>query len=646
MSIRYRDAYTGRCVQRAWARILAAMWLGALTQGCGGLAKEVENGGVAVLQEELECAQRRLLEARHRFEEQGSKRTMWRGEFPTVEAAHMLGEYLPVVLDVGDDDTPDIYFYLAYSSVWSKFPEKRRYISQHFESFRSPVLKTCWALFLLEKGPLNDEVASFLRAMVKEGWRLTLFRELCGPKFEASKARIEKLESEGGPGPPAQERADSESERQTVRPQAPGAVGEPSEIHRVACGKIGRPAMAADGEGNALLAWSQREGDRCTLWMSRSTVGGGWEKGTVVRDAKHGRISDPGAAVNAGGDALIAWSESKDDAPAIWAARGSLGSGLGESATISAAEPGSQLRGVLAAVDGSGNGLVVWQRHAAGSIAVWGSYYETGVGWRTPEPVRMLERGAATSVCLSMTEEGDALAVWREFDARHSGIDKIRPAILARRFRKASGWGDPEVVQLDTTRAGGFPSLAMNAKGFAVALWSESTGDGVALQARCYHEENGWEDGVSTVAAGAVIGSPSLAMDENGDCVAVWEQYDEPWHTAYASRYSYGVGWCAPVSMRTPETGSALVPSVAAGGMGRAVAVWCQHYGEQQHVWASVHGPETGWRRAESVQGPTLHRAENPSVVAGRTGNAIAAWCESRGDSVRIVGRQLSLMEY
>ena len=125
MSIRYRDAYTGRCVQRAWARILAAMWLGALTQGCGGLAKEVENGGVAVLQEELECAQRRLLEARHRFEEQGSKRTMWRGEFPTVEAAHMLGEYLPVVLDVGDDDTPDIYFYLAYSSVWSKFPEKR-----------------------------------------------------------------------------------------------------------------------------------------------------------------------------------------------------------------------------------------------------------------------------------------------------------------------------------------------------------------------------------------------------------------------------------------------------------------------------------------------------------------------------------------
>ena len=47
MSIRYRDAYTGRCVQRACARILAAMWLGALTQGCGGLAKEVENGGVS-----------------------------------------------------------------------------------------------------------------------------------------------------------------------------------------------------------------------------------------------------------------------------------------------------------------------------------------------------------------------------------------------------------------------------------------------------------------------------------------------------------------------------------------------------------------------------------------------------------------------
>ena len=130
---------------------------------------------------------------RMEFEKLGSAPGMWSSEFPTREAAHTMNRFIPILLGVTDGNVGDIYFYLAYSSRWARIEQNRKYVLQHFHLFRSIVLKTAWAVVLLEKGPLGEGVRRFLRSSLEEGWKVELIREIVGPDGDAIVERIREL---------------------------------------------------------------------------------------------------------------------------------------------------------------------------------------------------------------------------------------------------------------------------------------------------------------------------------------------------------------------------------------------------------------------------------------------------------------------
>ena len=80
-------------------------------------------------------------------------------------------------------------------------------------------------------------------------------------------------------------------------------------------------------------------------------------------------------------------------------------------------------------------------------------------------------------------------------------------------------------------------------------------------------------------------GKPQVAVDPDGNAVAVWDQ--EVWdpnessfrYDIYSARYLGGIGWTTPELIETDDTGNALDSQVGVDADGNAIAVWEQFDG-------------------------------------------------------------------
>lgn len=81
--------------------------------------------------------------------------------------------------------------------------------------------------------------------------------------------------------------------------------------------------------------------------------------------------------------------------------------------------------------------------------------------------------------------------------------------------------------------------------------------------------------------------SPQVVMDATGNALAVWFQYDGARYNVWANRYTAGVGWGTAGLIETDDAGSAYGPQIAMNANGDAVAVWYQSDGTRFDIWAN-----------------------------------------------------------
>lgn len=74
-------------------------------------------------------------------------------------------------------------------------------------------------------------------------------------------------------------------------------------------------------------------------------------------------------------------------------------------------------------------------------------------------------------------------------------------------------------------------------------------------------------------------------MDNNGDAIAVWVQYDGANDSIYADHYAAGA-WGTAIAIET-GTGEASSPHVAMDRNGNSVAVWQQYDGTYDSIYAN-----------------------------------------------------------
>jgi hypothetical protein len=125
------------------------------------------------------------------------------------------------------------------------------------------------------------------------------------------------------------------------------------------------------------------------------------------------------------------------------------------------------------AMDPSGNAVAVWDRSLPtfGALKdIWSNRYLAATKeWDAPERIESHDFGPATFARVAMGGDGNSIAVW------HQPI-LTRLDIWSNRYTPSEGWGAAEPIENHHGGRGQEPEVAMDTNGNAVAIWSQRVG--------------------------------------------------------------------------------------------------------------------------------------------------------------------------
>ena len=201
--------------------------------------------------------------------------------------------------------------------------------------------------------------------------------------------------------------------------------------------------------------------------------------------------------------------------------------------------------------------------------------------WGIATLVETDNTGDAMDPNVAFDANDNAIVVWEQYDG-------TRYNIWANRYDAVTGWGTATLIETDDTGNAVLPHVAVDANGNAIAVWPQSDGTRENIWANRYDAVTGWGTAtlIETDNAGDAWG-PNVAFDANGNAIVVWEQYDGTRYNIWANRYDAVTGWGTATLIETDDTGNAVLPHVAVDANGNAIAVWPQFDGTRYNIWAN-----------------------------------------------------------
>jgi len=384
-------------------------------------------------------------------------------------------------------------------------------------------------------------------------------------------------------------------------------------------GYPGYPHVAIDPDGNAIAVWDRNDGTRDNIWANRYTPASGWGTAGLIETENAGDAWYPHVAIDPDGNAIAVWNQSGD----IWANRYTPASGWGTAELIETDNAGSA--GIPhVAIDPDGNAIAVWTQSDGTLYSIWANWYTPASGWGTAELIETDNAGDVRYLHVAIDPDGNAIAVWgRNYGGWNCNV-------WANRYTPASGWGTAEILDTRDTRADE-PQVAIDPDGNAIVVWTQHDGYKESIWANRYTPASGW--GTAELIERDNAGDawePQVAMDPDGNAIAIWCLLDEYGRTRIcANRYIPGSGWGMPDLIEI-NAGNKDYPQIAINLDGNAIAVWEQSDGTRWNIWANRYTPESGWGKTGPIEGNTGD-AQEPQIAMDPDGNAIAVWRQSDG---------------
>jgi hypothetical protein len=263
----------------------------------------------------------------------------------------------------------------------------------------------------------------------------------------------------------------------------------------------GNPQIATDPRGDAIIAAPRRgrhgsEG----IEVAMRSAGGSFSSPKMISGNEN--AFEPRVAMNARGDALVAWQTDARHGCPIGASFYRARAGWSRPRTISDADTFCESGNHRVAIDERGDAIVVWfvQRHRP--LFVEEASRDADGRWSARHVLakaRNLERPE-----VGMDARGDTIVAWGANDHVWA---RMRPA--SRR------WSGTQMV----AKSGGFPSLAVDRRGNALLAWSSRAGITAAVR-RATHA--GWN--LSRVKSGrsGALADPTVSIAPSGEGVVAW----------------------------------------------------------------------------------------------------------------------------
>jgi hypothetical protein len=189
----------------------------------------------------------------------------------------------------------------------------------------------------------------------------------------------------------------------------------------------------------------------------------------------------------------------------------------------------------------------------------------------------------------------------------------------------------------------------MDNNGNAVITWSQFDGGNRQIFKSEYRNgawthPSGLSDNISPDGQGA--SNPVVAMDDNGSAIITWVQNDGSNMQIFKSEYRNGA-WTHPSSLSdniSPDGQDAARPWVGMDDNGSAIITWVQNDGSNMQIFVSEYR-NGAWTHPSGLSdniSPDDQNADWPRVAMDNNGNAIIVWNQNDNNNYE----QIFISEY
>jgi hypothetical protein len=379
----------------------------------------------------------------------------------------------------------------------------------------------------------------------------------------------------------------------------------------------GRPQIACNASGYAIIVWEQSDGTRTNIWANRYEPNAGWTSAVLIESCS-GNANYPQITLNYSGQAVAVWQQYDGARNNICANQYVPGAGWGPEMQIESSS--RQAGNPCIAMNKRGKAITVWEEYdGSGFCSSWSNCYITGTGWGTPIQIQTTLADAERPQ-VALDNGGNAISVWKYWD----GTRTDSCAVCATYYTPNIGWDNPKSIGNGSTYATKARIIFDN-YGNAISIW-----DGYDVNVNHFYPGTGWIS-----SRGLRIGSgrsPQIAINKTNEVIVVWQNSDiaQTQYSIYSNRYDPRSGWGKAELIET-VSGVAENPQSVIDDRGNAMVVWSQSDGARKSIWANFYAAGYGWNGAKPIGEGLWGDMTDPQVAVDGKGTVIAVWAQNNG---------------
>ncbi len=377
----------------------------------------------------------------------------------------------------------------------------------------------------------------------------------------------------------------------------------------------------------------------------------GWEYPTALSD----NISPDGqdgtksvVAMNANGNAIIVWDQFDGNNNQIYMREYRNGSWSSQPALSDSISPkGTNCFSPHVAMDDNGNAIIVWMQYVSAD-QIFKSEYRNGK-WTHPSSLSeniCSSDYSASSPYVAMDNNGNAIITWLQYDGSCYQI-------FLREFRNDEWTPEPSLTE--SISPVGYdamlPAVSLDDNGNAIVAWIQYDINSRSQIFVSEYRGGAWvhpSDITDNISPGernvSDISRPAIAMDDNNNAIIAWAQYDGCDNQIYMREYRNGSWSNIPaindyISITNYE---AKYPVVAMDNNSNAVIAWAQDDSSNYQIFMREYR-NGNWSMKPGLSeniSPDNYDASCPAVAMDDNSNAIVTWMQSDGSNNRMYMRE------
>ncbi len=390
------------------------------------------------------------------------------------------------------------------------------------------------------------------------------------------------------------------------------------------------PVVAMDPRGNLMAVWAQAVNSHWTVLAAKRNAGRPWSRPRAISSATNDAAS-PQLVIDGQGNAVAVWQWFNSENAVVQAATFD-GKKSRWSSPINLSPPGRDSVAPRLAINDHGAAVALWTSLTLDGWTIQATSRPAGGIWEKAADLVGPMAGTA-SPDIAIDPSGNAVAAWASTTGTAWNVEAA--------YRPSGAAWSSTVDLSEPDRTGPIaPQVEIDPNGDAEVVWSQAGGQGSAIELSTRSATRGtWTVPRIISPSSAVAVAPLIVTDRRGDAAVVWTTSSKLGLSMTAVFRRAGAGWGKAVTLSGGSSGP-LAPSIALDGNGNAVAVWTRSTGGHSLVQAASRSAFTGaWTLSGTLSQPGAD-ALTPEVTLGSTGDGAIVWSRftAKGFVVQGVG--------